>query len=335
MPGTHNFEHLPLLLRYQGKARLRGGGDPSPQTLANKGVRRHEHSVALDSAAQALSAIWQDRKAQRLASGQTFAEMPAGIPILLQIDTGLDIDALRAKFKFEIVAEQEDGYVIVASEDIHMTAFRNMAQGFAVAVHGSATIAEVYTLFDDPNQTDRLGRILSEQLMASWGAIDELPIYIVDIGIACSGTQEIPMRPVRGKRATDAQWAAKEHGWSERRASAYNEWDDIKFEREVSIQKFTEFYQAEILHMRDSADFDAGVLPDSFTVRLKISGKGLKDFVLNYPYIFEVVEPEDIVLPQNQDENDANGEFIVAPVAPDADAPAVCVIDSGIQEAHC
>ena len=232
------------------------------------------------------------------------------------------------------MAEQEDGYVIVASEDIHLTAFRNMAQGFAVTVHGSATIAEVHTLFDDPHQTDRLGRILSDQLLASWGYIEEDQLYIVDVGIACAGTQEIPPRPVRGKRATDAQWAAKEYEWSERRASAYNEWDDIKIERETSIQKFTEFYQAEILHMRDSADFDAGVLPDSFTVRLKISGKGLKDFVLNYPYIFEVVELEDIALPQHHGQQGVQAATAVAPVAPAADAPAVCVIDSGIQEAH-
>lgn len=334
MPGAHNFEHLPLLLRYQGKARLRGGGDPSPQTLANKGAQRQAHSVALDTAAQALSANWQARKAQRLAGDQALPDIPAGIPILLQIDTGLDLDALRAKFQFEIVAEQEDGYVIVASEDIELTAFRNMAQGFAVTVHGSATIAEVHTLFDDPNQKDRLSRILSDQLMASWGTINEDQLYIVDVGIACAGTQEIPPRPVRGKRTTDAQWAAKECEWSERRASAYNEWDDIKIDRETSIQKFTEFYQAEILHLKDSADFGAGVLPDSFTVRLKISGKGLKDFVLNYPYIFEVVEPEDIALPQNQGQQSEQAEPAVAPIAPDANAPAVCVIDSGIQEAH-
>jgi hypothetical protein len=317
MPGAHNFEHLPLLLRYQGKALLRGGGGPSPQTLANKGAQRQAHSVALDSAAQALSQNWQDRKAQRQAAGLALPDIPVGIPILLQIDTGLDLDALRAKFEFEIVAEQEDGYVIVASEDIQLTAFRNMAQGFAVTVHGSATIAEVHTLFDDPNQTDRLGRILSDRLMTSWGYIDDDQLYIVDVGIACAGTQEIPPRPVRGKRATDAQWAAKEYEWSERRASAYNE-----------------FYHAEILHMRDGADFDAGVLPDSFTVRLKISGKGLKDFVLNYPYIFEVVEPEDIALPQNQGQHVEHAAPAVAPVAPEADAPAVCIIDSGIQEAH-
>jgi hypothetical protein len=333
MPGAHNFEYLPLIRTFKGPAKLRGGGKASRQTIANRNARQ-AHSLALDTAAQAFSANWQARKAQRQAAGQALPDIPSGIPILLQVDPGLDLDALREKFAFEIVSEQEEGYVIVASEDIQIVPFRAMLQGFAVKVHGSATIAQVHKLFDDPNQTDRLGRILSENLMNTWGSIDDDQLYIVDIGIACAGTQEIPTRPKRGKRATDADWAAKEFAWSEARASAYNEWDDIKIEREIAIQKFADFYHAEILHLVDGADFDAGVLPDSFTVRLKISGKGLRDFVLNYPYVFEVVEPEDIALLQNLGQAVAQAQPAVAPIAPDADAPAVCVIDSGIQEGH-
>lgn len=333
MPGTHNFEYLPLIRTFKGPAKLRGGGKASPQTIANRNARQ-AHSLVLDTAAQAFSANWQARKAQRQAAGDALPDIPTGVPILLQVDPGLDLDALREKFAFEIVAEQEEGYVIVASEDIQIAPFRAMLQGFAVTMHGSATIAHVHKLFDDPNQTDRLGRILSEHLMNVWGNIDDVQLYIVDIGIACAGTQEIPSRPKRGKRATDAEWAAKEFSWSEARASAYNEWDDIKIEREAAIQTFSDFYGAEILHLIDGVDFEAGVLPDSFTIRLKISGKGLRDFVLNYPYVFEVVEPEDIALPQNVDQAVAQAQPAVAPIAPDADAPAVCVIDSGIQEGH-
>lgn len=333
MPGDHNFEHLPLLLRYQGRAKLRGAGNPSPQTLANKNARQ-AHSLALDTAAQGLTANWQERRAQRQAAGQALPELPAGVPILLQVDPDLDLDALREKFDFEIVAEQEEGYVIVASEDIQLAHFRAMLQGFAVEVHGSATIAKVHRLFDDPNQTDRLARILSDHLLATWGAIGEDQTYIVDVGISCAGTKEIPDRPKRGNRTTDAEWAAKEFAWSEARTNAYNEWDDIKIERETSIQNFAGFYDAEILHLVDGADFEAGVLPDSFTVRLKIAGKGLKDFVLNYPYIFEVVEPEDIALPQYPGQAGAQQQPAVTPVAPTPDAPSVCVIDSGIQEGH-
>lgn len=333
MPGEHNFEYLPLIRAFKGPAKLRGGGKTSPQTLANRKARQ-AHSAKLDADAAAFTANWQARKAERQAAGEALPDIPAGVPILLQVDPGLDLDALRDKFTFEIVAEQEEGYVIVASENVEIASFRAMLQGFAVNVHGSATIAQVHRLFDDPNQTDRLARILSEHLQSIWGTLRDDQLYIVDIGIACAGTQEIPAKPKRGKRATDAEWAAKELAWSQARASAYNEWDDIKIERETAIQRFAEFYDAEILHLVDGSHFEAGVLPDSFTVRLKISGKGLRDFVLNYPYVFEVVEPEDIALPNSADHLDAQPLLAVAPVAPDADAPTVCVIDSGVQEGH-
>lgn len=333
MPGEHNFEHLPLIRAFRGPAKLRGGGKTSPQTIANRNARQ-AHSTALDTSAQAFSASWEMRKAERRAAGAALPDVPLGVPILLQVDPGLDLDALRDKFAFEIVAEQEEGYVIVASEDIQIAPFRAMLQGFAAKVYGSATIAQVHKLFDDPNQSDRLERILSEHLVSVWGTLSDDQLYIVDIGISCTGTLEISPKPKRGKRATDAEWAAKEFAWSEARASAYNEWDDIKIERETAIQKFAMFYAAEIMHLVDYSDFDAGVLPDSFTVRLKISGKGLRDFVLNYPYVFEVVEPEDIVLPQNTGQAEDQPVLVVAPIAPDADAPAVCVIDSGVQEGH-
>lgn len=331
MPGEHKFEHLPLLLRYQGRARLRGGGKPTPQTVANRNARQ-AHSGTLTAASQGLSANWQQRRAER--QNQDLPVIPEGIPILLQVDPGLDLDVLREKFDFEIVAEQEEGYVIVASQDIELTPFLQMVNGFAVKVHGSATIASVHRLFDDPNQTDRLRRILSDRLFAEWPEIKDDQLYIVDIGIACTGTLEIPAFPKRGKRSSDADWAKKEREWSEARSEAYNAWDNIKVAREGEIERFFAFYGAEILHLIDGAAFDAAILPDSFTIRVRIVGKGLKDFILNYSFIFEVVEPEDIALPQqaaNPDER-AGGE--VAPTAPQANAPAVCVIDSGIQEAH-
>lgn len=331
MPGEHNFEHLPLLLRYQGRARLKGHGTPSPQTQANRNARQI-HSTSLTTSAQSLSANWQGRKTERQA--QEAPVIPQGIPILLQVDPSLDLDVLREKFAFEIVAEQEEGFVIVASEDILLTPFLAMVNGFSVQVHGSATIASVHRLFDDPNQIDRLRRILSDRLFAEWPDINDQQLYVVDIGIACAGTQEIPQRPIRGKRATDADWAKREHEWSQARTNAYASWDDIKRAREDEITRFAEFYEAHIVHLSDGAAFDAAVLPDSFTVRLRIVGRGLKDFVLNYPYIFEVVEPEDVSLPQRVGRAAAEPAAEAAPTAPEADAPAVCVIDSGIQEAH-
>ena len=191
MADQHNFEHLPLLLRYQGRACIHGGGKSAPQTLANKNARQ-AHSGTLQTASQALSAQWEQRKIERV--NQELPLIPEGIPLLLQVDPGLDLDVLREKFAFEIVAEQEEGYVIVAS-DIDLTAFLAMVNGFAVKVHGSATIASVHRLFDDPNQTDRLRRILSDRLFEEWPGISDDQPYLVDIGVACTGVQEIPPSP--------------------------------------------------------------------------------------------------------------------------------------------
>jgi Subtilase family len=329
MPGQHNFEHLPLILREQGRAKLKGGGRPSPQTVANSNARQ-AHSTALKAAAQSLKTNWQTIKAESTEQGVPV--IPPGIPILLEIDPQLDLDVLREKFEFEIVAEQEDGYVIVASEDIELTPFVQMVNEFAVEIYGSAKIAQIHRLFDDP--ADRLRRVLSDRLFEMWPTITDAQVFIVDIGIACSGTQEIPKRPARRKRMTDADWAKREAEWSQARANAYESWDTLRQGRETEIGQFAAHYAAEIIHLVDGAPFDAAVLPDSFTVRIRITGKGLRDFVLNYPYIFEVVEPEDIALPQNAGAAAPAGAPQIAPVAPDANAPAVCVIDSGVQEGH-
>lgn len=330
MPPRDSFQHLPLVLTYSGPALLRGGGTFSPQTVANRNARQ-AHTDSLRVSAQALRENWEERKRER--GVENLPVIPEGIPILLQVDPSLELDVLRDKFDFEIVAEQEEGYVIVAAEDIELTPFLAMVNQFAVQIHGSASIAQIHRLFDDPAQTDRLSRILSERLLAMWPQIENEEQYVVDIGIACTGTREIPSKPTRGNRDDDATWARKQLIWSQARTDAYDAWDEIKRGRETEIEEFARSYDAEILHLVDRGPFDAAVLPDSFTVRLKIVGRGLQDLILNYAYIFEVVEPDDIVLPQQEREaGEPRGG--AAPVAPGDDAPAVCVIDSGIQENH-
>ena len=74
-------------------------------------------------------------------------------------------------------------------------------------------------------------------------------------------------------------------------------------------------------------------LPDSFSARLKISGKCLLDLVLNFAYIFEVSEAETIVMGEAPENNDSLTENVQIE-APIQSAPIVCVMDSGIQEKH-
>ncbi len=115
MPPRDNFQHLPLLLTSRGPARLHGGAKKSPQTIANTKARQ-AHSDSLRASVQALREDWETRALQR--EDDDLPIISKGIPILVQVDPSLELDVLREKFDFEIVAEQKDGYVIVATEDI-------------------------------------------------------------------------------------------------------------------------------------------------------------------------------------------------------------------------
>jgi hypothetical protein len=144
------------------------------------------------------------------------------------------------------------------------------------------------------------------------------------------GNWVLPKLRKRG-RLTDRTWAKVEAEWSQARNIAYQKWDELKDERMTAVDEFVRFYRGEII--RDVAP-NSDSPPDYFELRLRLPGRGLKDLILNHPYIFEVAEPEEIELPQQHARllRDIQTQLVVAP--PSATAPVVCVIDSGIQEEH-
>jgi hypothetical protein len=329
MAAGHQFEHLPLILRGRGPARL-GKPPDSAETTSENRENRAGHGRQLGANATEVSAAWQTRRADRMGQG-----LPAiaGIPLLLRIDPALDVDSLRHFFKFEIVSEEEDGFVIVASEDVSLAGFQQRLTDFARGATGSATVASIHELRQDPTQEERLRRILSEVLLNEWPTLVGDALYVVDVGIACVGDWQIRKKPKRG-RLTDATWARKEAGWSRERAEAYDRWDALRETRVNDVSRIIGHYGTEILGNYHDAALDPAVLPDSFTLRLRIPGRGLKDLTLNYPYIFEVTEPDDIETPQQRRREEGEFAARLAIRAPAETAPTVCVIDSGIQEEH-
>ena len=94
-----------------------------------------------------------------------------GIPLLLKIDTSLDLDDLRRQFEFEIVSEQEEGFVIVASEDVDLTLFQQKLTDFIATVSGSANVAKIHELREDLTQEERLKLVLTDVLFQEWSTI--------------------------------------------------------------------------------------------------------------------------------------------------------------------
>ena len=62
------------------------------------------------------------------------------------------------------------------------------------------TPAKVYALCED---SDRLKRILSDDLYSKWATISADSTYFIDIGISCCGNIQLPDRPSRTKQETD------------------------------------------------------------------------------------------------------------------------------------
>ena len=332
MPPTHAFEHLPLVLRTEGPARFPQAPQAEDTITANNKTNRAAHSSTLTGNANNVTDFWKTERDTRVQDG--LPQIDAGIPLLLKTDTSLDLDLLRSQFEFEIVSEQEDGFVIVASEDTDLTHFQQKLADFTSEITGSANVAKIHEIREDLAQEERLQLILTPTLFEEWPNIANDDLYIVDISIACIGNWEVPNKPKRNPRWKDETWARKENEWSNNRLNAYEKWDQLKDQRLETLREIFVHYNAEILMDADDGDAEALSLPDSFTLRLKIPGKGLKDVVLNYPYIFEVTEPDEIEIPQRHTRDLRDIQDVLDVQAPADDSPKVCVIDSGIQEEH-
>ena len=325
-----NFQHLPIPSLRQGPARAGRWPGSDDQTKKNR-ENFADHAKTLKG--QVAGTVESIRK--RLAERPEDApELPAGVPLTIQVDPkSFDLDKLRKHFDFELVLEDEDGFVIVATEDVSLGKLQKMVDAYSSDTYGSATVASIYSIDDDEGQVERLRRILAPRLFAIWPTLSTIQELIVDVSIECLGTIQIDDRPKRGN-LDDKAWAAKEAQWYVAKSEAYQQWDDLKEQREHQIRRFILEHDGEILQIVDGEAFDAARLPDSFSVRVSIGGEGLRDLVLNYGYVFEVVEPEEIQLLQNGEIDDADGDDDTNIVAPPENAPAVCIIDSGIQEAH-
>lgn len=330
MPDRSNqFPHLSLRLVKEGRATLSGGGYPSARTLKNRGDIGG-HGKNLKSSVDLIIANWKEEKKRRQEESKP--ELPDAVSLILQVDPGLfDADDLKS-FGIEIVADLEQGYIIGASADIELSELRRKIESLIQEGKGKTKIPAIWEILEG---TQRPEYILSDALKAEWSQILEKQEYIVDIGVSCINIQEQYSRcPKRKESDSDIKYQRRVSQWLDKHNLSFEDWDDLYSERTNQLQKFIDQYNGEIL--RNIAGDEIGIsrLPDSFSCRIRILGRGLKDLVLNFPYIFDVSEPDEFSSPSvapNDSESDRE-TFILE--QPDSNAPNICVIDSGIQELH-
>lgn len=321
MAANSNFVHLPLPLKYMDKPKLRGFGNNDDRTAQNRS-NRSGHGAYIKRKSGELSRFWQERRDERVQSG--LPSIDVGIPFLLEIDPTTDVDFLY-RLGFEVVCSISDGFIIVASEDVDMSILNQKTDLFIEGIKRNCnTPARIYALKEDD---DRLKMVLSEKLYQEWATLQDNQTYTVDVGVSCGGTVTLPNQPSRQKTETDQHYKVRIENWRQRCIEAYMKWDEIAAERQDSIHR--------ILSVYSEYEIPDGFVDesDSFSFRLKVNGKGLRDFVLNYPYVFEVTYAPEINMGmsvQNSDSDNTDANII----APGQNSPIICVIDSGMQEGH-
>ncbi len=331
MPNGEQFPHIPLVLVRDAPPRKQKPHDILKPWKTEENLKnRATHYGKIDSSVRRLLEEDRSLKEDRLDTGLPIIENQ--IALFLQIDEQrLKIDDLR-KYDIEVIAELEDGLIIGCSSDVTLSSLRKKIEKF---LGGSQNdVAGLYHL--DEGFGWRPEQILSPDLWKRWGEILDDEILAVDIGVACLGTAPLPKKPRPEAKRSGEQFNKSLQKWKGKYDAALQSWDELQWERSNQLRSFLSAYGFEPMdEFHETATEDIARLPDSFTFRAKISGKCLRDLVLNFPFVFDVssLEPTEILPTQSDVEGDGRTENVNL-LPPRDDAPFVCVFDSGMQEDH-
>ncbi len=268
-----------------------------------------------------ISSSWEDKLTDRQEDGLPDLPDPNLIPIFLQIDSELfDAEQLYS-FGVEVIAEDEDGFIIGASSDNFISLKEKINKFIRAEGKFKDKAAQLWQIIIG-NQW-RIDYILSDELKLKWDEIADNEVIIVDASIACY--LKSSNAPARKKDETTRLYERRYRKWLNKKDGTDAERDELELNRQSELEDFIHDLQGTIIS--NFVNYD-----DSFSCRLKLTGKALKDFVLNYQYLFDITEYDNLTY-----EHPETGEELEIEVgfhAPSDNAAKICIIDSGIQEGH-
>lgn len=329
-----DFPHLPLPLVRMDRARLNGGGSKSEEQISIEKNRQSHYDKIKQNLSQTQNAYFEYKK-KRTEMG--YPPFEAGVPLLIRVGEDEDLDFLRSAFNFEIVSQQEDGFVIIASEDIDFSELNLKLEKFLNSEHGGGTVGGLYEIIEDIDLEHRFQRIVDESIREKWEKVKNESSIVIDLSVECLG--QMPNEPDLPKfednetkssvKKKETSYQNRLERYKKRIIEFYKDWDEKRDQRICEIIDLVSVHKGELITVLD----DTGVkLPDSFVARVKISPEGLRDIIYTYPYLFQVSEPDEI---QSFDVfEESEKEIDLKILEPDERYPSVCIIDSGIQENH-
>ncbi len=315
------FPHLPLPQKESGTFNppKRKIDVKISDITANNLANRVSYGRSLRKKTDDILDLWDKIKEERKEKDLPDLPDKNTIPVFLRVDTSLFKTDSLFQLGIEVVAEEEDGYIIGAAADN----FKVLKEKIATFISDNKKkqIAQLWEIVDGTKW--RLDYILSPELNTKWDILPENDYIIVDVSIACG--YKIPAEPSRKKNESKSAYAKRYTNWQERKLALEIRKDDLEDNRQNEFEAFLGQIGGEKISSFVSSS-------DSFSCRVRLKGSALKDLVLNYQYLFDVTEYDSLIY--IHPDSGQPVEIEVGLETPDLDAPKVCVIDSGIQEEH-
>lgn len=308
------FPHLKFSEKIIGSERGFGGGETHPTSKKNKD-NRQAHSGKLQRWIDSYKKEWEDDYKER--EELNLALIDENIqPIFIQVNP----DIINAEFDLEsfgieVISEEENGFIIGASTDGFKTLEQKIAD-FIESTYASGKIADFWEFFEGNRESWKPVHILSEYLYHLWSQseIEDAQSYHVEVSVAFN--KPMPKEPRLGVAGYNKKLEKYRRKLEER--------DELMMQRQEHFQEFISHY--------GSIESGFVELEDSFACEVIISGKGLRDLVVNYQFVFEVKEVDEV---EGNFTNDyGSNDFDLETEIPDGDSPEIGIIDSGIMESH-
>jgi hypothetical protein len=336
MPTQPKFP--PLHLTFQGSYEPKF--PPAPRPNAEVDANRANPKGHANKIRGILNGMRQaDAQLRRLRAEMRLPIIPADRGFLLRLPEGVDVESLIRALGVELVAETGEGLMLVSSVDLQFDKLEEVLKQFELGERGGGAGASLLDIYEKPDDPRRLEKILAPEILALW-PLNGASIYIFDLGVqTATSTRDVKWpRVIQRGGESDADFQQRrEKKRGEAWIEADTEWQEKAEARVNELNQFIQHYGGAIISgmiSNPAQQSELGmVFPDSVQVRVKMNGAGLKDVILNFAHLFDVVLPPELQQPAGEAHGQqAQPELLVH--SPADDAPTVCVIDSGIEEGH-
>ena len=179
MPTPPDFPHLHLALRGSYEPKFPPAPHPNLEVDANrKNPKGHASRIR-----GILGRMRQfDDQLRKLRMQHGLPAIPADKGFLLRLPEGVDVDQLVRALGVELVAETEEGLMLVSSVDLHFTKLEEVLKEFELGERGGGSGASLLDIYEQPDDERRLKNILAPEILGQWPLADTTT-YTFDLGI--------------------------------------------------------------------------------------------------------------------------------------------------------